>query len=400
MQCASQIAALHGTCPPQKCCLKQNGECTALAMDTVTRGIAVSSKGCLSLLETNGAIATYKIDCKTCCLTLCGDTPFSITSGTSQSLAYSPSGDCLAAADQGSNNVTIFKVEDDCCLCPNGAPVCTKAPTTVAFSPVSCCLFLGKANFPPCSFKVKECKPRFKGICVDMPLFVSPQFAASPDGTCLAVIDNNMVQTYSIDSCTLNCTAVSSLSITSPTNLAFSPSGSTLIVTCDTTPATIVSFSVASCSLTQKNTFTESNGINPIQVAFNPLDISNNPCFAVAYQSSQSPLSGNGVLGTYTVDSSDNYIICPQNTQDPEPTSTPPILGRSVAWSSDGSCIYFVTQKHIWNYSVVPGSCSMVTGSVKPDALLGGQGSFARPLLLLGVLGLAAVGGYYYFASH
>ncbi len=226
---------------PETCCLTP--ACGAVpTVDTVPGVIAVSSKGCLSVIQKDSKIAAYQINPSSCCLTPCCDVTFPVTCAgpvvcgqqqqSQQALAYSPDGKCLAAVDSGSNNLTFFKVKDDCCLCkPKSFQV--NAPSTLAFSPNDCCLFVGEQGSQIATYNVSQCKARFKSFTGENS-FISPTFALSADGTCLAVIDQGTVYLYCVNSCdcSLCCKPTSQIHIDNwnPVSVAFSPDGACLVV--------------------------------------------------------------------------------------------------------------------------------------------------------------------------
>ncbi len=66
---AANIAAQGGCVTlTQSCCLVEQVAETATQAPTVLGALAISSQGCLSLLQTNFKIATYQINSSTCAL--------------------------------------------------------------------------------------------------------------------------------------------------------------------------------------------------------------------------------------------------------------------------------------------------------------------------------------------
>ena len=235
-----------GTLNGSECCVSLACGSTP-TLDTVPGAIAVSSQGCLSLIQKDSKIASYQINQASCCLSPCCDVSFPVTCvgplvcneqfSSQQAIAYSPDGKCLVAVDSGSNNLSIFKVNKDCCLCKSKS-LTVNAPSALAFSPTTCCLFVGEQGSQIASYKVSNCKARFNSFTTENKFF-SPIFAISPDGTCLAVLDNNTVYLYCVnvcDDCTLCCKPTSQAQVTiegttwNRTALAFSPDGTCLVV--------------------------------------------------------------------------------------------------------------------------------------------------------------------------
>ncbi len=365
---------LNGT--TTTCCLAP--ACGAVpTVDTVPGVIAVSSKGCLSLIQTDSKIASYQINQNTCCLSPCCDVTFPVTCAgavvcgevlqSQQALAYSPDGKCLLAADAGSNNLSIFKVKDNCCLCKSKS-LTVNAPSSLAFSPTTCCLFVGEQGYPIASYSVSNCKARFNSFTTENK-FLSPILAISADGTCLAVIDGGTVYLYCVnvcDDCSLCCKPTSQVKLPGwiPTSLAFSPDGSCLVVTSSgSADNAIYTFCVTNCHIIPSGSgiFCSSKpngtGSNPVQAVFSPVSASTSPtswCLAVAYQTSL--YDRNGIVQLFTVASDTCTFSASSTLYDPESTlnnDQMDVPGRSVAFSPNGSCLFFVTQYNIWSYNVV-----------------------------------------------
>ncbi len=298
-----------------QCCL--TSACGALpTVDTVPGAIAVSSKGCLSLIQTNSKIASYKITENSCCLTPCCDVVFPVTctgpiicgqqAPSQQALAYSPDGKCLVAIDSGSNNLSIFGVKNDCCLSKQKS-LKVNLPSTVAFSPNSCCLFVGEQDSQIAAYTVSKCNARFKSF-TGQNTFFSPKFAMSSNG-CLAVIDSGTLYLFcsnTCDDCALCCKPTAQIQISgwNPTSAAFSPDGGCLAVT---SANYVYTFCIQGCHVIPGpegtincSLFGNGIGLQPVQAVFSPSQISSGIwCLAVAYQSSTG--TGNGLVTLFEV---------------------------------------------------------------------------------------------------
>ncbi len=178
--------------------------------------------------------------------------------------------------------------------------------------------------------------------------------AYSPDGTCLAAIDCSTptnVLTFSINpDCTLSSSPVSTQPLAGAVDLAFSPTSNCLVVVSATSPnfishVTSYSFDPKTCSISSPQTVT-GVGVQPTQLSFSP----DGNCIAVANESNQvadAPSQAEeGVLEIYSINSATCSLALVQTCT---PNSSE--LGRSVGWSPNGNCLYFVTNANIYAYS-------------------------------------------------
>lgn len=260
--------------------------------------VAFSPSGCLAVANPGtDNISIFKADPTTCSLSLIGNYNTGQLTAPS-AVAFSANGSCLAAANFGNNTVSIHTVASDCTLTPvSGSPFAAGAsPTSVAFSPV------------PCS-----------------------------NGSYLLAVANNIsnnVSIYTVNPTNCNPTEISGSPFSTgvqPTSVAFSPSGNCLAVT-NAGDNTISMFTVnsTSCSLnTPANTFT--TGPDPVSVAFSP----NGSCLAVTNQKFG---IGNGSVSMFTVNSD-----CTLTAVAGSPFGTGP-GPNGVAFSPNSSCLAVANQ--------------------------------------------------------
>lgn len=390
--------------------------CGPLAtQDTVTGAIAVSSKYCLSLIQTDSKIASYSINQTTGCLTPCCDVVFPVTcvgpvvcgqqQNSEQGLAYSPDGKCLVAVDSGSGTLSTFKVKDDCCL-SNQKTVEAYSPTSVAFPANACCFFVGEQGSQIASYTLEKCKARFESY-TGQNQFISPQITLSPDGSILGVIDSstNTVYLFCVKECdcSLSCKPTAEIKISgwNPTSLAFTPDNSCLAVTSTGSSTAVYTFCLQNCHVIPSagDYFCSSIGLgpyleNPIQAVFSPVPAAGiSPttwCLAVAYQRNSS--TNNGTIQLYTVTPSDSCLITfISPSYDPEGNTlgNSGVLGRSIAFTPNGDGLYFVTQQHIWSY-LLGSTAEPVKMDLKDSAKK--SPSYDNNKLLMYGAGAAAIG--------
>ena len=309
------------------CVVSQVGEPTSTS-DSVPGGLALSSQGCLSILQTNGNIATYPVNQATCALeSVLPLTSFTV-SGTS-GLTYSPDGSCLAAFNK--SGIQTFSASSNCALSTTGS-FNAQSINSVAISSLNC-IAAGSCLVSSLAAPLTSCT-----VGLTSALNVS-ELVYSADGTCLAAIDCSTptnILTFGIN---YDCSVSAPLSTSQFANavdLAFSPNGSCLVVLSGTSASSSVSsFSVSNCQIssTPQSSASSPVGVQPTQISFS----SDGTCIAVA--------NTNGYLDIYSIDSSCNLTYLTSFLPSSEET------GRSVGWLPNANCLYFVTNANIYTFS-------------------------------------------------
>ncbi len=346
-----------------KACEVTGPTCTIpVTSDPVTGAIALSVNNCLAIAQSNGTIATYSYNqTVSCCLTPCCDVSFAINAAYGNTgLSYSPDGSCLAVSNSNSCKVTLFPVNCDCCL-GKGNTFRTQSPTDVIFCSNNS-LFVGKENSTIADFKVNNCKAKFEVSEGQTVLQAPTSFAISLDGSCLALIDNNYIYTFSIDNCSLTCQPVSKVGVPSvpapfnPSSLAWSPDNACLLVI-DTIHDTVYSFCVSNCHVSATSSAAIVVPTVPVQAAFFPTKLVDDTyCFAVASQKSG---TNSGAISIGTVSTTTICCAIPTLTIPPAFTSPSGALGRAIAWSPSG-CLFYVDQNNIYTFTMSTSPKSVV----------------------------------------
>ena len=362
---AANIAAQGGCVTlTQSCCLVEQVAETATQAPTVLGALAISSQGCLSLLQTNFKIATYQINSSTCALGPVQLTTSDLISG----LTYSPSGSCLLTFSPNpplGPSVQLFSSGAGCTLSVIPAFIPTPGVNSVAISSSSPnCVTVGGCSGSYTGTLNSTC-----GLSLSTaPTPNAPAFkkvAYSPNGSCLAAIDcSGNVNTYSVGSdCSLTpVSSVASSVVPNAVDLAFSPNGSCLVVLNVLPPNGLSSFPVTGCSIPSapvSNAFV-GVGLTPIQLSFSP----DGSCIAVAYEANE--VGDYGALEMYSFDSTNCALTAVQACL---PNQSE--LGRSGGWSPVGDCLYFVTVGHIYTFTRV--SQAVATLSAMPSTVCAGS---------------------------
>ena len=113
----------------------------------------------------------------------------------------------------------------------------------------------------------------------------------------------------------------------------------------------------------------------------------------MAYETSTTA-STNGIVRLFTVASETCAITAStQPTINPEDTvnGAKNVNGRSVAFSANGGCLFFVTQNNIWAYEVTLCATSAKSAEAQKSAVNNSEASDHNKLLMYGA-GAAAIG--------
>ncbi len=292
--------------------------------DTVPGALAISSKGCLSLLQTNGEIFTYPINQTTCGLgPIALPVPFPASTTVPSGISYSPSGNCLLAFIDGPAGTVQPFSSSNCTLSSTGLiPFQGSGINSVAISSING-VTIARCSSPligtllNCALEVEIANFSFKKV------------AYSPDGGCLAAIDCSMptkILTYKVNA-NFTLTPVSTETLAGATDLEFSPMGDCLAVVRALPPdflsrVTSYSFNPGDCSISSPQGVA-GVGFRPTQLSFSP----DGNCIAVATESSHITPIAEGILEIYSVDSTNCSLALVQHCT-PNATTE---LGRSVA---------------------------------------------------------------------
>lgn len=304
--------------------------------------IAFSPSGnCLAVANhANNSVSMFTVN-SNCTLTLAGT--FSSGGTNPVSVAFSPSGHCLAVANSGSNNISMFTVNSNCSLTSAGTfgSLELDLPNALAFSPTGSCLAVVNRNITSPStstistFTVgSNCSLTFVQTYNIGAQLGSQYIAFSPSGTCLAVTNFSSlpVGTFSIypfnaSTCKLGSPILQNSGGNSPTSLAFSSNGSCLAVANQASNnVSIYTLNQESdCSVTFINTF--STASSPTSVAFSP----SGNCLAVSSNTTNT-------ISMFTVNSNCSLTL------DGSPISTGGTNPVSIAFSPTGSCFAVANQ--------------------------------------------------------
>lgn len=228
--------------------------------------------------------------------------PCQLTSATSisaggiapNSIAFSPTHNCVAAANLTSNTVSLFTINPANCTLTAvaGSPFAATNPVATAFSPNGNCFVVANSVSVPTGtvtiYPVNSSCQLGSAIIQNTGGLFPSAVGFSPSGNCFAVTNHgsNNISTYSVNpNCTVNFVNTFATGA-GPSSLAFSPTGNCVAVA-NSTDNTISMFSInpVSCSLTPvPGSPFSSGGTDPIFVAFSP----SGSCLAVANQSSNS----------------------------------------------------------------------------------------------------------------
>ena len=270
-------------------------------------------------------------------------------------IAYSPDCNLLAAAliSPAGSNIIVYPVNPDCSL-GAGSVIATLpnasgagAYQTVAFSPTGRCLAAGDSLGNVTMFSVSPAAPTCTIAQVLEPFATGGDnvrgIAFSPTGTCLATA-NYSSSTVSLFRVQTNCTLTPlSLAVPTgdiqPTSVAFSPSGTCLITTNNvlSSPAKLGSLSIFSvttdeagnCALGAPTVFIDNaNIVTPEQVTFSPTG----NCVAIASGIGNGQFKG---VALYTLTDPCTLTVIPVIP----PRVRPDEYAPAAAFSPIGSCL-------------------------------------------------------------